>query len=171
MARITVNTTGTQPVLLITTDTANANIANGQMGANILSVTCLQDITITNSTGVYSWTDFCGLDMNKLTTPADNEISVNVVIDDTVWFGNSSYSPNTAAPYLGVSDISQNKEDIVFKLVMNNSNTAGNVANTFYYMGQGFISSLAPTVNPEAPVWVSPLSIAVNGTMYSGKNP
>ena len=171
MARITVNTTGTQPVLLITTDTANCNIANGTMGANILSVTCLQDITITNSTGIYAYTDFCSTDMNKLTTPADNEISVNVVIDDTVWFGNSSYSPNTAAPYYGVGTLSQRKEDIVFKLVMNSSNVSGNAANAYYYMGQGYISSLAPTVNPEAPVWVSPLSIAVDGTMYAGKNP
>lgn len=46
MARITVNTTGTQPILLV-----SANIAN--VNANSLSVTCLQDITVTNSTGIY----------------------------------------------------------------------------------------------------------------------
>ena len=31
-----------------------------------------------------------------------------------------------------------------------------------------FITSLAPTAGVEAPVWVSPMSIAVNGTMYNG---
>ena len=51
MARITVNTTGTQPHLYVSTNTANVE-------ANALSVTCLQDITVTNSTGIFSWTDF-----------------------------------------------------------------------------------------------------------------
>ena len=41
--------------------------------------------------------------------------------------------------------------------------------NAYYYAGQGFISSLAPTVSPEAPVWVSPMTIAVNGSMVTGQ--
>ena len=81
MARITVNTTGTQPTLLVSTDLIS-NSANWGNIANTLSVTCLQDVTITNSTGVYSWTDFCNTDVNKLTTPADNEISTNIVLDN-----------------------------------------------------------------------------------------
>jgi hypothetical protein len=155
MARITVNTTGTQPVIEISTDTAN--IANAA-----LSVVCLQDVTITNSTGVYSYIDFCSTDMNKLTTPADNEISTNVVIDDENWFGNSSATANTAA-YYGVADISINKIPVSFRVYMN-----GTTSGAFYYEGSGFISSLAPTVSPDAPVWVSPLTIAVDGTMTTG---
>lgn len=152
MARITVNTTGTQPVIEISTDTSN--IANAA-----LSVTCLQDVTITNSTGIYTYTYFCSTDVNKLTTPADNEISTNVVIDDEVWFGNSSATSNTA-PNLGVADISINKIPVSFRVYLNGTSTGA-----FYYEGVGYISSLAPTASPEAPVWVSPLTIAVDGTM------
>lgn len=152
MARITVNTTGTQPVIEISTDVAN-------VGNAALSVTCLQDVTITNSTGVYSYTDFCSTDMNKLTTPADNEISTNIVIDSEVWFGNSAATANTATN-LGVASISINKTPISFRVYLN-----GTANGAFYYEGTGFISSLAPTVNPEAPVWVSPLAIAVDGSM------
>lgn len=166
MARITVNTTGTQPTLLVSTDLIS-NSANWGNIANTLSVTCLQDVTITNSTGVYSYTDFCNTDMNKLTTPADNEISVNMVIDSTVFFGNSSATANSASN-LGVSQLSIDKVPLQFKLVMNGGNAT---ANAYYYAGQGFISQLAPTASPDAPVWITPMTLAVNGSMTTEQNP
>ena len=155
MARITVNTTGTQPILQI-----SSNVAN--VATSPLSVTCLQDITITNSTGIYSWVDFCNADMNKITTPADNEISTNMVLDGTIYFGTDPVSPNTAPEY-GVAGISENKVNISWKLYMN-----GNANGAYYYTGTGYISSLAPTVSPDAPVWVSPMTIAVDGAMTTG---
>ena len=155
MARITVNTTGTQPILLVSTDTSN--VANGA-----LSVTCLQDVTVTNSTGIYSYTDFCSGDMNKITTPADNEISTNMVLDGLVYFGNSS-AGNTTAAFYGVAGLSENKVNISWKLYLN-----GNANGAFYYTGTGYVSSLAPTVAPENPVWISPMSIAVDGAITSG---
>lgn len=155
MARITTNTTGTQPILQISTDTAN--VANAAM-----SVICLQDVTITNSTGVYSYTSFCDTDMQKLSTPADNEISTNIVIDDEVYFGNANATANTAS-YLGLSDLSINKTPIAWKLYYN-----GNANGAYYSTGTGFITSLAPTVSPDAPVWVTPLTIAVDGSMTNG---
>jgi hypothetical protein len=155
MARITVNTTGTQPILLVSTNIANAE-------ANALSVTCLQDVTVTNSTGIYSYTDFCSGDMNKITTPADNEISTNMVLDGTVYFGNAALA-NTTAAFYGVAGLSENKVNIAWKLYLN-----GNANGAFYYTGTGYISSLAPTVAPENPVWISPMSIAVDGSITSG---
>lgn len=158
MARITTNTTGTQPTLYVSTDTAN--VANAA-----LSVICLQDITITNSTGIFSWTDFCSIDTNKVTTPADNEITTNVVLDAENWFGNAS-AGNTTAAYNGVSGLSINKIPVSFQIVMNGNNSAN---GAFYYEGTGYISALAPTVSPEAPVWVSPLTIAVDGAFTTGQ--
>lgn len=155
MARITVNTTGTQPVIEVSTDVAN--VANAA-----LSIVCLQDVTITNSTGVYSYTDFCNTDIQKLTTPADNEISTNIVIDDEVWFGNIS-AGNTTAAYAGISGLSIDKTPISFRVYWN-----GTANGAYYTEGTGFISSLAATVSPEAPVWVSPVTIAVDGSMTNG---
>jgi hypothetical protein len=53
-------------------------------------------------------------------------------------------------------------------MVINGGNTT---ANAYYYAGQGFISSLAPTASPDAPVWVTPMTLAVNGSMVSNQNP
>lgn len=174
MARITVNETGTQPVILLSTDIANGNVETGNIeGANVLSVICLQDVTITSSTGVFSWADFCSLDMNKLPTPADNEISMNVVIDPDTYFG--ANSAGTTAEDRGLSGLSQNKIPVQFLVVWNNNDIAnivdGNISNlsgVAWSSGEGFITSLAPTASPEAPVWVTPCTIAVNGTMYNG---
>ena len=175
MARITVNETGTQPLVLISTDIANGNVQTGNIeGANVLSVTCLQDITITSSTGVFSWADFCSVDMNKLPTPADNEVSMNIVIDNTGYFGANTLA--AGASNKGVAYLSQNKTPVQFLVVWNyNANVAavtdGNISslsNVAWSSGQGFITSLAPTVSPDAPVFVTPITIAVNGTMYNG---
>lgn len=172
MAYITVNETGTFPALLLTTDIANSNVGatgNGFLGGNILSVSCLQDITITNSTGIFSWTDFCSASVNKVTTPSDNEISTNIVINDEVFFGDGNATANTT-PWYGVSGLSQNRVEVAFRVQLNNSSNVGNStpANTFYYSGKGYLSSVAPTVSPDSPVWVSPLTLAVSGDMGSG---
>ena len=180
MAYITVNETGTFPALILTTDIANSNVgANGNgfiagNSATVLDVTCLQDVTITNSTGIFSWTDFCSASINKVTTPSDNEISTNVVMEPTGWFGNAS-SPNVygnvrSAQFHGVSGLSENRVEVAFRVQLNNNtDTDGGTvpANTYVYHGVGYISSLAPTVSPDSPVWVSPLTIAVNGDMKS----
>lgn len=177
MARITVNETGTQPLILLSTDIANGNVQTGNIvGSGVLSVVCLQDVTVTASTGVFSWADFCSVDMNKLPTPADNEISMNVVIDPVTYFGNASASSGTAAKQ-GIAGLSQNKVPVQFLVVWNNSNVAavvnGNISSltngTVWSSGQGYITNLAPTASPEAPVWVTPATISVDGTMYNGR--
>lgn len=164
MARITVNTTGTQPTLLVSTD-LGGDIANGTIGANALAVTCLQDVTVTNSTGIFSWTDFCSGDTNKITTPADNEISTNIVIDDEGFFGTDP--AGTTAPDKGVAGLSNDKIEVQWKLILNGGDAT---ANAYWYSGTGYLSSVAPTVSPDAPVWVSPMTIAVDGTMSIGQN-
>jgi len=33
-------------------------------------------------------------------------------------------------------------------------------------MGVGYVSALAPTVSADSPVWVSPITVEVNGDYY-----
>lgn len=175
MARITVNETGTHPLVLISTDVTGGNVQTGNIeGANVLSVTCLQDITITSSTGIYSWADFCSKDLNKVPTPADNEISMNIVIDPTAYFGANVAA--AGASNKGLAYLSQNKVPVQFLVAWNyDANVAavvdGNLSslsNVAWSSGTGYITSLAPTASPEAPVFVTPITIAVDGTMYNG---
>lgn len=151
MARITTNTSGTQPVIVLSTSVTGGD----------LTIPFIQDLTITNSTGVYSYTTFSDIDTRKLSTPADNEVSTNVVIDDVAYFGDAAETAGTAAN-LGISSLSVNKTPITFTIYW-----AGQTSGTTDRIttGAGFITSLAPTTSPDAPVWVTPLTIAVDGTM------
>ena len=160
MARITTNTTGTQPVIII--GLTGANLANSSVA---ITVPFVQDLTITNSTGVYSYTTFSDVDMRKLSTPADNEASTNVVVDNLAYFGNSAATANSA-PFLGIASLSTNKDNLDFEIYWN-----GTAANAYFYSGSGFITSLAPTTSPDAPVWVTPLTIAVDGTFTVAQVP
>ena len=157
MARITTNTTGTQPVIVI--GLSGANLANASQA---ITVPYVQDVTITNSTGVYAYTDFSDTDQRKLSTPADNKIGTNVVVDDTAYFGNALGTSGTA-PYLGIASLSTNKNVLDFKIYWNGSNTGAH-----YYSGTGFITNLAPKTSPTQPVWLTPLEIAVDGSFTSG---
>jgi hypothetical protein len=101
-----------------------------------------------------------------LSTPADNEISTNIVIDDVAYFGNTAATAGTAA-FMGISSISVNKVPVTFEIYWAGQ-TSG--ATDRVTTGSGFITNLAPTTSPEAPVWVTPLTIAVDGTMTSAAN-
>jgi len=152
MARITTNTTGTQPVIVI--GLSGANLANT---AATITIPFIQDLTITNSTGVYAYTDFSDADQRKLSTPADNKLSTNVVVDNIAYFGNSAATANTA-PFYGIASLSTNKNTLDFQVYWN-----GTSANAYFYSGTGFLTNLAPKTSPTAPVWVTPLDIAVDG--------
>ena len=175
MATITVTEPTTFPALILSTDLTGFITANGYFGANanantLLNVTCLQDVTVTNGTGIFSWTDFCSASINKVTTPSDNEISTNIVIDPTVFFGDSG-AVSDSAKKLGVSGLSNDRVEVAFRFQLNDP-TANAIpdANVYCYTGKGYISSVAPTVSPDAPVWVSPITIAVNGDLTAFKS-
>lgn len=148
MARITTNTSGTQPVIRVsmTDDMASA-----------ITVPFVQDLTITNATGVYSYTTFSDADQRKLSTPANNEISTNIVVDSTTWFGTTGPSGTTAAAK-GLLNLSSAKDLLFFEVYY-----AGEATGARFTSGQGFITNLAPKTSPTAPVWVTPLNIAVDG--------
>ena len=159
MARITTNTTGTQPLIVI--GISGANLANSAL---TITVPYVQDLTITNSTGVYSYTTFTDIDQRKLSTPANNELSTNIVIDDVTFFGNAAATANSA-PYYGLMALSANKNSLDFKIYWaGNTVSAADPVTT----GTGFLTSIAAKTSPTAPVWVTPLNLAVDGAMVSG---
>ena len=149
--RITTNTTGTQPI--ITIGYTGANLADDTVS---ITLPFVQDVTITNKTGVYSYVDFSDVDTRKLSTPADNEISMNIVLDKSTFFG--ANVANTPAVGQGIMNMSSNKTAIDFQIYWAGNSTATDVKTT----GSGFITSLAPVTKPDAPVWVTPMAIAVD---------
>lgn len=116
-------------------------------------VPALQDVTINNSAGVFNWTQLDTFAQLGVSTPATNSIAANLVLDSSTFFTATNGVP-------GIFDLSNNATEVYFRVYFN-----GRATGAKYVSGSGFITNLAPTVNPTAPVWVTPLTISVNGLL------
>ena len=146
MAYINVSSPSTRALIQIST----ATIASTSTGLTLQSV---QDVTINNSNGTFSWTQLDSQSQLTVATPATNSIAANIVMDDTDYF--------TATT--GIFDLSNNKTLVYFRVYYNGKNTGAK-----YVAGRGYITNLAPKVSPTAPVWVTPLTISVDGDFTAG---
>ena len=150
MAYINVSAPTSQAILQIST----ASIASTSSG---YVVPALQDITINNAVGVFQWQQLDEFSNKTVPTPANNSIAGNFVIDSTSFFTGS----NGVA---GLFDLSNDATLVYFRVYFEGRVTAGKK----YISGQGYITNLAPTVNPGAPVWVSPITLSVDGDITAG---
>jgi hypothetical protein len=149
MAYINVSGPTSQATLQIST----ASIATTSSG---YVVPALQDITINNAVGVFQWTQLDEFSNKTVPTPANNSIAGNFVLDSTTFFTGS----NGVA---GLFDLSNDATLVYFRVYFN-----GRLTGAKYVSGSGYITNLAPTVNPTAPVWVSPITLSVDGDITAG---
>jgi len=120
------------------------------------TVPALQDVTINNAAGVFNWTQLDTFSQLAVSTPATNSISANMVLDSTTFFTGSG-------GVAGLFELSNDAVEVFFRVYFNGRGTGAK-----FVSGSGFITNLAPTVNPTAPVWVSPITISVNGDLTAG---
>jgi hypothetical protein len=123
-------------------------------------VPALQDVTINNAAGVFNWTQLDVFSQLAVSTPATNSITANLVLDPTSFF------TGDGAGTQGIFDLSNDAVEIKFRVYFN-----GRGEGAKFVSGSGYITNLAPTVNPTAPVWVSPITISVNGDLVVGTVP
>jgi hypothetical protein len=128
--------------------------------ANVVTVPFMQDITVNNSTGTFRFKTLASGSESVVTTPATNQLSLNAIVDDAVFFGEGA--ANGALVINGVLGTSKNKTKIGFRAYFDGTDTGSR-----YMEGVGFISGLAPTVNPDSPLWITPISVEVDGDFTS----
>ena len=143
---------GSEAVLHLAAAEANAIVA-----ANALVVPQMQDITINNSTGVFRFKTLDNTAESAVTTPATNQISLNVVVDKDSFFGTADGTSDTAVDS-GLFGVSTDKPRVYFAVYFD-----GTDSGSKYLSGSGFISGLSPTVNMDSPVWITPVTIEVDG--------
>ena len=119
-------------------------------------VPALQDVTINNAAGVFNWTQLDVFSQLAVSTPATNSISANLVLDSATFFASTNGVP-------GLFDLSNDATLVYFRVYFN-----GRTTGSKYVSGSGFVTNLAPTVNPTAPVWVTPIQISVDGDLTAG---
>lgn len=124
-----------------------------------LAVPAMQDITVNNANDVFTWTQLDSGSKLQVATTATNSLSMNIVLDQEVFFGNASATTGSA-PKLGIFGLSKDKSLVTFTLYMGDESDGG-TGKTL--SGSGYVTGLAPTVSADAPVWVSPVTITVTG--------
>ena len=141
-----------------------APVGDLDTAANVLTTPQMQDITINNSTGVFRFKTLDSTAESAVTTPATNQLSLNVVVDETSFFGNAAATAAGAVVETGLFGVSKEKTKVAFRAYFSDPKTTGSK----YLEGQGFISGLSPTVNMDSPVWISPVTIEVDGDFTEG---
>tara|TARA_R110002167_G_scaffold98142_1_gene258611 strand:+ start:311 stop:799 length:489 start_codon:yes stop_codon:yes gene_type:complete len=135
-----------------------------EVAANVVTVPFMQDITVNNSTGTFRFKTLASGSESVVTTPATNQLSLNAIVDDAVFFGDGAV--NGGLVINGVLGTSKNKTKVGFRAYFD-----GTDAGSRYMQGVGFISGLAPTVNPDSPLWITPVSVEVDGDFTSALVP
>jgi hypothetical protein len=139
--------------------TLGISVAANSASSPELTLPGLQDVTINAATDVFTWTQLDETSKQQIPTTATNSVNMNIVLDQTAWFGDSGETSGEA-DFIGVFALSQNKTKIDFEIYLGDTD-AGAAGKTL--SGEGYITGLAPTVSADAPVWVSPITITVTG--------
>jgi len=127
-----------------------------------LSVAALQDATVNAANDVFTWTQLDTASKNQIATTATNSLTMNLVLDKDAFFGtdNGSYGSSTTVAGAGIFGMSTLKTKVGFDLYMGDESDG---TEGITISGEGYITGLAPTVSADAPVWVSPITITVDG--------
>lgn len=144
----------------VTLHISTATIASTATTGNIV-VSGLQNITMNNGNSVFRWRQLDSTSENAVATAATNQLSMNIVIDDTDYFGDGA--GDTTAEDKGLFKLSNDKNKVYFRLYY-----AGTNSGDRFVSGSGYFTGLAPTVSPDSPVWVTPLTIEVDGDLTPG---
>lgn len=127
-------------------------------GGTAISVPALQDITIQAANDVFTWSQLDNSAKKQVATTSTNSVDMNLVVDPTIFFGTSvAAAISGTAAEQGLNGMSRNKTPICFSLKVQEG------ATDYFYRGKGYITGLAPTISADAPVWVSPVTITVDG--------
>ena len=141
---------GVQATLTITTNSGSDTVG--------LVVPALQDVTVNNANDVFTWTQLDSGSKQQIATTATNSLGMNLVLEQNTFFGTTVSGED--AQTAGIFGLSKDKTKIDFELYLGDTDGG---ANGKTISGSGYVTGLAPTVSADAPVWVSPITITVDG--------
>ena len=156
MAYINVSGTGDFSTLVVSTGTISSIDT-----ATMIVVPGMQNITLNNGNGVFRWKQLDSTSEYAIAIAATNQVSMNIVLDDTAFFGDGGTDGD--AKSRGLFKLSNDKTLVKFRLYW-----SGTGSGDKFVSGEGYFTGLAPTVSADQPVWVSPLTIDVAGDFTPG---
>jgi len=147
-------TSGSQAILTL----GNTSLLAVPGAANGLVVPLVQDLTLNTSPGTVRYSTLDSTASSAFTTVVENGVSLNMLLDDDVFFGASNASNEVAN--VGLWSTSNSKTEVFFSVAFEGADSGD-----YYLSGQGFIGGLAPSASIDQAVWISPMEIIVNGNL------
>jgi hypothetical protein len=141
--------------------TLSISDSSGSLSGTV-SIPALQDVTMNAANDVFTWTQLDSASKLQIATTATNSLECNLVLDKDTFFGtgDGAYSSATTMANAGIFGCSTLKTKISFELYMGDESDG---TNGITVSGDGYITGLSPTVSADQPVWVSPVTITVDG--------
>ena len=152
-----------------------ATVIEGKLGvageedptATGMLVPALTEVTVNATPGLYRWKQLDELSEFVITTASTNSLGMSLVVDPTTFFGTDPDNPDAEdIKSAGIFKTTNNKHLVCFRLYWAGNEPEADPA--YYVEGVGYLAGLAPTTNPDAPVWVSPVTIEVAGDYTTG---
>jgi len=154
MAGVINVTSGSQAILTLA-NTAPLAVPGAAGG---LAVPLVQDLTLNTSPGTVRYSTLDSTASSAFTTVVENSVSLNMLLDDDVFFGLSNVTNSVAND--GLWTTSNSKTEVFFSVAFEGADT-----DDYYISGKGFIGGLAPSASIDQAVWISPMEITVNGDL------
>ena len=148
-------TSGSQAILTLGNTSALAE--PGAAGG--MTVPLMQDITVSASTGTVRYSTLDSTASSAFTTVNENSISLNMLVDESTFFGDTGNATNQVAAD-GLLSTSIGKTEVFFTVAFE-----GTDSGDYYVSGKGFLTGLTPTASIDQAVWISPMEIVVNGEL------
>jgi hypothetical protein len=153
-----INVSASSDFATLHVSTATITSVTASTATSVLAIPALQNITLNNGNGVFRWKQLDSTSEAAVAIPATNQISLNAVVDDGAFFGVTGSAGSANAK--GIYNLSNEKTKLYFRLYFNGTDNGSK-----YVSGVGYFTGLAPTVSPDQPVWVTPLTIEVDGDL------
>jgi hypothetical protein len=90
-----------------------------------LNIPAMQDVTVNNSNDVFTWTQLDAGSKQQVPTTATNSIDMNLVLDQTIFFGDGVSS--NVAINKGIFGLSKDKQLISFAIFLGKTSTGEQV--------------------------------------------
>jgi len=142
--------------------TLGLSVAANNASTPELDVPALQDVTVNAANDTFTWEQLDEGSKKQVATTATNSLSMNIVLDQTVFFGDDT-AQSGEADFKGVFGLSSDKDLVDFELYLGDPSDQQGSGTGKTISGQGYITGLAPTVSADSPVWVSPITITITG--------
>lgn len=151
-------TSGSQAIIAI----GNSAVTGSIGGSGALLIPFMQDVTVNATTGVTRYKVLDSASEKAFTTPSTNQVTLNVLVDEDVFFGDGANTTNAVAAD-GLFGVSNSKTKVYFEVGFEGDGSGGKTIS-----GEGYISGLAPTVSMDQAVWITPITIEVDGDLTAG---